>query len=200
MTKNNLERKPMLAGLSASVAIIRAGQILLTKRADMEVWALPTGQLKAKESVAQATIREAREETGLEIQLTRLVGIYFLPAGNSHAILFAAKPVGGVLRPQAGEVLEVKFFHPHQLPEPLIWWHHQRILDALDGVNGSVVWSQNVVWPFGQIGIRDARDSLHELRDQSGLSKQEFFLQHFSKPTSEHSMLEVLEVGGEQNE
>ncbi len=65
--------------LGASVAIIQAGQILLIQREDFEVWGLPGGQVEAGESIAQAAMREARAETGLDVELTRLVGIYSLP-------------------------------------------------------------------------------------------------------------------------
>ncbi len=62
--------------LGVTVAVIDEDRILLTKREDFEVWCLPGGGVDPGESVAQAAIREAREETGLEVQLTRLVGIY----------------------------------------------------------------------------------------------------------------------------
>ena len=184
--------------LGASVAIIRDGQILLTKRSDVEAWALPGGHVDAGESVAEAARREAREETGLEVQLTRLVGIYSLPhwvAGGNHNVLFAARPVGGLLQPQVGEVIEERYFDPHALPEPLLWWHRQRIRDALSGVGGSVAWSQKVIWPFKQAMTQQA---LYDMLAQSEVSRQELFLQHFSKPESDPEDLEVLEVGGKQ--
>jgi 8-oxo-dGTP pyrophosphatase MutT (NUDIX family) len=167
--------------------------VLLTQREDFEVWCLPGGDTDARESVAQAAIREAYEETGLEVELTHLVGIYSLPewrVGGNHNVLFAARPVGGVLQPAEEEVLDVGYFDPHDLPNPLIWWHRQRILDALNGAGRSVVWSQNVVWPFEQ---EVARQELYYLRDQSGLSRQEFYLQYFKQLDSN---IEKLEVNG----
>jgi len=186
----------MAIDLAASVAIIQDGQILLTKRADFEVWALPGGHVEAGESFAEAAVREAREETGLEVQLTRLVGIYFAPGwptGDNHNVLFAAKPIGGALRPQAGEVIEERYFDPRALPEPLIWWHRQRIRDAMSGVGGSVVWTQNATWPFqGTMALQ----AVYDLMAQSGLSRQEFFLRYFSRPDPETEEREVLHVGG----
>ncbi|MGC9523488.1 MAG: NUDIX hydrolase [Anaerolineae bacterium] len=67
----------MTINLGASVAIIEDGRVLLTKRDDVEAWALPGGRIEAGESVVEAACREALEETGLEISVTRLVGIYF---------------------------------------------------------------------------------------------------------------------------
>ncbi|HLZ55533.1 MAG TPA: NUDIX domain-containing protein [Ktedonosporobacter sp.] len=59
--------------LHAAAVVIDNGQILLIQREDFKVWALPGGQIEAGESVAQAAIREVREETGIEVELTSLV-------------------------------------------------------------------------------------------------------------------------------
>ena len=177
--------------LGVEIAIIRSGQILLTQREDFETWCLPGGNVDAGESAAQAAVREAREETGLDVQLERLVGIYSMPrwgAGGAHVVVFAARPAGGTLQPQAGEVVAVRYFDPDALPEPLLDWHRQRILDVLNGVGGSVAWSQNVAWPFEPDVTRAA---LYDLRDRSGLSRQEFYLQHFGRPGPEDKKLEV---------
>jgi 8-oxo-dGTP diphosphatase len=179
--------------LGVEIAILRSGQILLTQREDFETWCLPGGIVDAGESAAQAAVREAREETGLDVQLERLVGLYSMPRwgrGGAHIAVFAARPVGGSLRPQPGEVIAARYFDPDALPEPLLDWHRQRIRDVLDGVGGSVAWSQAAAWPFGQDVTRPA---LYALRDRSGLSRQEFYLQHFGRAGREG---ETLEVGG----
>jgi 8-oxo-dGTP pyrophosphatase MutT (NUDIX family) len=183
----------MSIDLGVMIAIIQADQILLIKREDFEVWGLPAGQLEPGESMTQAAIREAYEETGLEVQLTRLVGIYFIPAWwankGSHAILFAAKPIGGSLQPDRNEVVDIGYFHPNELPEPLMDWHRRRILDVLNGLGGSVVRSQNVHWPFDP-GM--TRQAIYQMRDQSGLSRQEFYLQHFGRYQAEEDGSEEL--------
>lgn len=84
--------------LGVNISIIQNGKILLTKREDFEVWCLPGGAVDEGESLAQAAIREAREETGLEVELTRLVGVYSRPSWNGpgmHIVSFVARPVGG---------------------------------------------------------------------------------------------------------
>lgn len=182
--------------LGASVAIIQNGQVLLTKRADLEVWTLPGGGVEMGESVAEAAIREAREETGLEVELVRLVGIYLIPhwgGGDHHGALFVGRPGGGTLRPQESEVIEERYFDPQSLPEPLVWWQRQRIHDALAGIGGGVVWTQRPEWPFGDKTMHE----FYELLAQTDLPKQEFFLRYFSKPEPEPEDLQVLHVGGE---
>ena len=181
--------------IGVAVAVIKAGQVLLAKREDFAVWALPGGGIEAGESVAQAAVREVLEETGLEVELTRLVGLYSQPLwlkGGSHKILFAAKVIGGVLSPQAGEVLETGFFDPNQLPSPMAWWHHRRIRDALDGVGGSVVWLQRAVFPLASEMAQMTRQELYHLRDRGELPIEQIYSQIFRHPKPEE---EVLEVG-----
>lgn len=186
----------MIIDLAASVAIIRGGQVLLTKRSDVEAWTLPGGRVESGESVVQAAIREAQEETGFQVQLTRLVGIYYLPEwkyGSNHEVLFAAKPIGGTLRPQPSEVAEEAFFDPQDLPSPLLWWQRQRIHDAMSGIGGSVVWMQRATWPF-------KGEELHERLSETDASKEEFLARHFSMPAHDvPADLEVLLVGGAES-
>src|SRR5688572_1337040 len=107
--------------LGVTVAVIQGDEILLTKREDLEAWCLPGGEIEADESLAQAAIRETLEETGLEVRLTRLIGAYsrlgFL--GGVHSIFFAAEPVGGTLRLQPGETVDVGWFRAESLPAAL---------------------------------------------------------------------------------
>jgi 8-oxo-dGTP diphosphatase len=170
----------MDVSLSVSIAVIQDGKVLLIKREDFEVWGLPSGFVEEYESISEAAIRETFEEVGLVIKLVRLVGIYSLPEYNkgNHTILFSAIPIGGNLKLQETEVLALDYFDPMHLPHPLIWWHRQRIIDALQDRN-SVIRSQNVIWPFD---VNMTRQDLYNLRDESGISRQEFFLRHFSRP------------------
>ena len=177
--------------LGATVAIIQAGQILLTRREDFEVWCLPGGAVDEGESVAQAAVREAFEETGLEVHLIRLVCVYSKPGisgGSLQLILFAARPVGGQLQPAAAEVLEAGYFAPAALPEPLMFGHRQFILDALNGVGG-VARSSTITPHFKE---RMTRQELYQARDRSGLSRQQFYIRYL-QPPSEEMRLEVGE-------
>ena len=66
--------------LGCSAAIFdERGRIFLTRRADNGQWCLPGGGMEAGESVAEACEREVWEETGLRIDVKRLVGVYSYP-------------------------------------------------------------------------------------------------------------------------
>jgi ADP-ribose pyrophosphatase YjhB (NUDIX family) len=177
----------MKAGVN--VAILRDGRVLLTKRKDFGVWCLPGGHVDIGESIAEAAIREAAEETRLDVQLNRLVGIYSIPKARAWVnliVLFAGEPTGGVLRAQQDEVLEMGYFHPDEIPRRLLWGHRQRIQDALAGYGGGIVWLQNV--PYDPVMDRQA---LYELRDKSGLPFEEFYSQHFGWTDPDDDGLEV---------
>ena len=179
--------------IGVNVAVFYNEQVLLTKREDFEVWCLPGGHVDTGESVAQAAIRETAEETGLEVRLNRLVGIYSIPEARAWVnliVLFAGEPTGGASKAQEGEVLKVGYFHLDEIPDRLLWGHRQRILDAFKGYGGGTVWLQNV--PFEPVVNRQA---LYKLRDESGLSNQEFYLQHFGWADPEDDRLEVDGAG-----
>ena len=180
-----------MVNLGVNVAVIDDGRVLLTQREDFEVWCLPGGAVEDGESLAQAAIRELQEETGIEAQLTRLVGIYSRPwwmGRGYHVVLFAARPVRGALLPQPGEVIDVRYFDPEQLPDMLLWGQRQRIVDALGGIGGSVVRAQEVALPFGETMTRQA---IYEMRDRSGLSRAQFYRQSVEQLGPEDQQIEV---------
>ena len=130
-----------MAGIAVNVAIIHEGKILLTQREDFETWILPSGGVEEGESLAQVAIRETKEETGLDVELTRLVGIYSW-LGNwfpDYRVLFAAKPIGGEIKCQEGETIDVKWFAFDEIPSPLSAGQKRRIEDAISGASGMAV-------------------------------------------------------------
>jgi len=165
-----------MPGLAVNVAVIHENKILLTKREDFETWILPSGGVEEDESLAQAAIRETREETGLDVELTGLVGVYSR-LGNMfpvHAILFTARQIGGEIKCQEGETIAVEWFPFDQIPSPLSAGHKKRIEDAIAGTQGIAVLQEITVPTLpGEL----TRKQLIELRDASGLSPQEFYLQ-----------------------
>jgi ADP-ribose pyrophosphatase YjhB (NUDIX family) len=175
-----------------SVAIIDDNHILLIQREDFRVWGLPGGDIDPGESLAQAAVREVREETGLTVILTRLVGLYALVGAEQSVIttVFTARPAGGVLSPDPREVSDIGWFTPESLPADLMWWHRQRIQDALAGVTGAV-WRQEGGWPFPP-GF--TRRDLYAARDASGLPRTESFRQLFPHPGADAEILELPDI------
>jgi ADP-ribose pyrophosphatase YjhB (NUDIX family) len=176
--------------LGVNVAIIQEGKILLTRRVDFEVWCLPGGEVEDGESLAQAAVREAQEEVGYLVKLERLVGVHSRPqwlATGSHVVVFGAKIVGGELRIQPQEVAEARFFGRDELPNDLLLGHQQQIEDAFNGVCGAV-WTHDSEWNFAP-GIK--RHELYRVRDQSGLSRAEFYLTQVAKAIQGGDHLEV---------
>jgi ADP-ribose pyrophosphatase YjhB (NUDIX family) len=73
---------------SANVAVTNeAGEILLIRRSDNGNWALPGGAVDLGESLTHAAIRETKEETGVDCEVTGLSGIYTDPG---HVILYTS--------------------------------------------------------------------------------------------------------------
>ena len=169
-----------------NVAVLDAGRVLMTQRSDLPVWCLPGGFVDDGESVATAAVREVREETGLDVALTRLVGVYSRPRwrrGGGHDLLFAAHPVGGALAVPNAEVLDARWCEPAALPDPLLWWFHQRIRDAFAGVGGSVARSQHAVWPF--------EEDLYERLERGAFTLQDEVAFYCSPPRPQDEQLEV---------
>ena len=85
---------------SVNVAVTDGeGRLLLIRRSDNDNWALPGGAMDCGETMAGAAVRETREETGIECEITGLVGIYTNPR---HVILYTSN---GEVRQECSLVL-----------------------------------------------------------------------------------------------
>lgn len=127
---------------ACGIAFDEGGRVLLQRRSDNGHWNLPGGRLELGESLAAACARELREETGLEVEVLRLVGVYSDPAittvgyadGNvvQYVVaLFECRAAGGTLQPD-DESADLGWFDPRALPEPFSPNHRVRVADALE--------------------------------------------------------------------
>jgi ADP-ribose pyrophosphatase YjhB (NUDIX family) len=116
------------------------GRLLLQQRSDGGQWGLPGGSVEIGESVHDAVIREVREETGLQVTVLRLVGVYSDPAlqvvrypdGNVWhyvSVCFECAVRSGELT-TCDETLALRYVPAARLPATLLPNHRIRIRDA----------------------------------------------------------------------
>ena len=124
--------------VGAGVLLEEDGHLLLLQRSSNalafpEAWCLPAGYCEYHEPPEGTAIREAYEETGLEVAVSELFGVFFFnddPRGNGLLIVYHARPVGGELRLQESEVSEARTFAPAALPSRLAGGGHDQAITA----------------------------------------------------------------------
>ena len=113
------------------------GQILFIRRGSDPYeghWALPGGFVEVGETLEEAAAREAEEETGLEVEIVRLIGVYSKPdrdpRGHNVSCAYLARVRSGELAP-ASDATEVSFLDPSTVE--LAFDHEKIVADALSG-------------------------------------------------------------------
>lgn len=127
---HNDPRAPKANSLVPSVNVVvvsDADEILLIRRTDNDNWSLPGGAMDLGESLPDAAVRETAEETGIDVEITGLVGIYSDPGHvvlytsngevrQEFSVVFTARPVGGTPTP-SNESSEVRWVRPEVIPQ-----------------------------------------------------------------------------------
>ena len=112
-----------------AVILDELDRILLCHRRDMDKWNLPGGGVESGEIPTEAVIREVREETGLEVVIEKLTGIYGKNYKDELVFTFICRIIGGELT-TTSECSENQYFALDDLPPNTIQKHVERILDA----------------------------------------------------------------------
>lgn len=97
------------------------GKLLLIQRADSGVWLYPTGWSDVGYSAPEVVVKEVREETGIDVEVVRLIGVLDgLRLGISriplYSLVFLCRAVGGTLKPHELECLDAGWFGRDELP------------------------------------------------------------------------------------
>ena len=133
MQKNSLKNNPRNPFPTVDIIIEVGDKIVLVERKNPPYgWALPGGFVEYGESYEEAAVREAKEETGLDVKLLCQMHLYSRPDRDPRfhtaSLVFIAKAEG---EPKGGDdAARAKLFHVEQLP-PLVFDHERIIKDYL---------------------------------------------------------------------
>ncbi len=100
------------------------GELLMIQRADSGIWLYVTGWADIGYSPAEVAEKEVLEETGIECEVVRPLGIFDgLRLGFTtiplYSIVFQCRATGGGLKPDPSEVTDLGWFTPDNLPSPI---------------------------------------------------------------------------------
>lgn len=131
----NAPKPNSLVVAASAVVTDDKGRVLLQRRRDNDLWALPGGGMDMGDSLPGTAVREVKEETGLDVEITGLVGTYTDPrhviaytdgeVRRQFNVCFRARVVGGSLT-ISDESTELRFVDPAEL-DALPMHHTQRL-------------------------------------------------------------------------
>jgi ADP-ribose pyrophosphatase YjhB (NUDIX family) len=97
-----------------------AGRVLLIRRSDNDLWALPGGGQDFGEYIAETVVRETKEESGIDVEVAGLIGVYTNPnhvveysdgeVRQQFSLCFRARAIGGTPTP-SDESSDVRWIH-----------------------------------------------------------------------------------------
>ncbi len=123
--------------LTVDAVIVDGDGVVLIRRKNPPFqgrWAIPGGFVEVGETVEDAVVREAEEETGLKVKVEKLFGVYSDPGrdprGHTVSVVFLCKTVGGEMK-ASSDAIDVKKFDLSELPE--LAFDHETILMDVRG-------------------------------------------------------------------
>ena len=132
--------RPVTPLLTVDAVILHKKKIVLIRRRNppyMGQFALPGGFVEVGETVEEACVREAKEETGLDIEIIKLLGVYSDPSrdprGHTVTICFLALGRGNLKADS--DAIDSGLFSLNEIPE-LAFDHNKIIENAKSDING----------------------------------------------------------------
>ncbi len=132
--------------VSAVAAVIEdpAGRVLLCQQSQgHRLWGLPGGKIRHGESPLHAAVRDIREETGTDVEVVDLIGLYHLTGSVGDDDLpdvlvhvFRARLDGEATLNAPGRICRLSWHDPEALPEPMTPTTRQALADAAKGLSG----------------------------------------------------------------
>ncbi|MCG2616704.1 NUDIX domain-containing protein [Terrimonas sp. NA20] len=122
------------------------GEVLLQRRKDVDQWCVISGHVEFGETVEQAILREIKEETDTDAQITRFIGVYSSPESQTYhytgrtvqyiTTYFEAHLNGCIATGFSNnETHELRFFKPDEIPGEMALINKNWLTDALDNNN-----------------------------------------------------------------
>ena len=141
--RDKVGKTPLVLNFSAACIVNKSGEILLQKRGDengFEKWGIPGGAWEFGESAEVALKREVKEETGINISIKHLIGVYSLyfstysngDKSQTVVTLFECVPTSGNFLIDGKETLDLKYFDKKKLPTIFNMQHTEMINDWKD--------------------------------------------------------------------
>ncbi|MEU6466890.1 NUDIX domain-containing protein [Streptomyces sp. NPDC046976] len=132
-----------LVPAASAVVVDDCGRILLQRRRDNGMWALPGGAMHIGESLPDCAVRETREETGFDVEIVGIVGTYSNPrhifayddgeVRQEFSVCFLARPTAGRLA-VSEESTDVRWFRPEEVDSlPMVPAIRKRVHDWREG-------------------------------------------------------------------
>lgn len=112
------------------VVLNEKDEVLLVHRTDYDFWNLPGGAVESGESPWKAVVREVKEETGFDVEVVRLTGLYFKETKDDFVCTFLCKITGGQ-KTLNDEARAIEFFSLENFPKNTNPASRERSEDAL---------------------------------------------------------------------
>ncbi|MEV5506287.1 NUDIX hydrolase [Streptomyces orinoci] len=132
-----------LVPAASTIVVDDTGRVLLQRRSDNGMWALPGGAMHIGESLPECAVRETKEETGMDVEVVGIVGTYTNPrhvfayddgeVRQEFSVCFLARPMAGQLA-ISEESTDVRWFEPGDIDAlPMVASIRKRIDDWRNG-------------------------------------------------------------------